>query len=116
MTCDDLCFRLSPHITTPILPRIPFISTPTISSGVFSLSLCFTSPINMPIPEPYIPSAELHHAALKTTFVGVEHPVSTTETRVLQFRGIKYASIPARFRQSKLITSYHPVTDASKYG
>lgn len=56
------------------------------------------------------------HAELKTTFTGVEHPLSSTETRIHQFRGIKYASVPARFRQSKLWTKYSPLTDASKHG
>jgi carboxylesterase type B len=59
---------------------------------------------------------ELYHPALNTTFVGVEHPISTHDSHIHSFRGIKYASVPARFRQSKLFTSYRPVTDASRDG
>ncbi|CCM01185.1 uncharacterized protein FIBRA_03233 [Fibroporia radiculosa] len=56
------------------------------------------------------------HEELATTFTGLVHPASTPETPVHQFRGIKYATIPARFRQSALCTSYPPQTDASHYG
>ncbi|EPQ53622.1 alpha/beta-hydrolase [Gloeophyllum trabeum ATCC 11539] len=58
----------------------------------------------------------VHHKALKTAFTGVEHSASTPEAPVAQFRGIKYASIPARFRQSRLCTSYPTHVDATKYG
>ncbi|TFK49380.1 alpha/beta-hydrolase [Heliocybe sulcata] len=58
----------------------------------------------------------VQHKALKTAFTGVEHSVSSPEAPVAQFRGIKYASIPARFRQSKLCTSYSVQVDATKYG
>jgi hypothetical protein len=58
----------------------------------------------------------VQHPALCTTFVGVEHPLSTDDLPVVQFRGIKYASVPARFRQSKLFASYPALTDASRYG
>ncbi|KAI0945574.1 hypothetical protein AcW1_001765 [Taiwanofungus camphoratus] len=44
------------------------------------------------------------------------HPISTPEAPVHQFRGIKYATIPARFRQSRLYTSYPPQTDATRFG
>ena len=57
-----------------------------------------------------------HHSALRTTFRGVDHTLSTEDAPVVQFRGIQYASVPARFRQSKLVTSYPAVTDASRYG
>lgn len=56
------------------------------------------------------------HEDLKTTFIGVMHPISTPEAPVHQFRGIKYATIPARFRQSRLYTSYPPQTDATRFG
>ncbi|KAH9917293.1 carboxylesterase [Fomitopsis serialis] len=56
------------------------------------------------------------HEDLATTFTGVVHPVSTAEAPVHQYRGIQYASIPARFRQSRLNTIYPLLTDASHYG
>ncbi|KAI0674604.1 carboxylesterase [Trametes maxima] len=56
------------------------------------------------------------HELLKTTFTGIIHPISTPEAAVHQYRGIKYASIPARFRQSKLCTHYPPQTDCSRFG
>ncbi|PBK80557.1 alpha/beta-hydrolase [Armillaria gallica] len=59
---------------------------------------------------------QVHHIPLQTTFHGVVHSISTPEAQVFQYRGIKYASIPARFRQSKLFTSYKSSTDATKYG
>ncbi|KAF8886489.1 Alpha/Beta hydrolase protein [Infundibulicybe gibba] len=62
------------------------------------------------------PLPQLHHASLETTFCGIQHPSSTPDTQIHQYLGIKYASVPARFRQSKLFTSYAPITDASKHG
>lgn len=56
------------------------------------------------------------HDDLDTTFAGVLHPISTPEAPVHQYRGIKYATIPARFRQSRLHTIYPPQTDATHYG
>ncbi|EMD34747.1 hypothetical protein CERSUDRAFT_86177 [Gelatoporia subvermispora B] len=56
------------------------------------------------------------HSALGTTFAGIVHPVSTPDAPVHQYRGIKYASIPARFRQSHLNTTFPPHTDASRFG
>jgi len=41
----------------------------------------------------------LFHEVLHATFNGVLHPLSTDETPVHQYLGVKYASIPARFRQ-----------------
>ncbi|OJA17738.1 hypothetical protein AZE42_08824 [Rhizopogon vesiculosus] len=58
----------------------------------------------------------LHHTVLGTTFKGIEHPISTPHVPIHQFRGIKYASIPARFRQSKLVTSYPSSVDATRHG
>ncbi|KAH6909607.1 EstA protein [Coprinopsis sp. MPI-PUGE-AT-0042] len=57
------------------------------------------------------------HHALNTTFEGIEHPLSTPEAPLHQFLGIKYALIPARFRQSQLCTTY-PSTEtiASQHG
>ncbi|PPQ70233.1 hypothetical protein CVT25_011293 [Psilocybe cyanescens] len=59
---------------------------------------------------------KLHHLGFETTFCGVEHPLSTTDTPIHQYLGIKYATVPARFRQSKLCTSYPPIVDASQHG
>ncbi|RDX46108.1 carboxylesterase [Lentinus brumalis] len=56
------------------------------------------------------------HEDLKTTFTGVVHTVSTPDAAVHQYLGIKYASIPARFRQSRLYTHYPPQTDCSRHG
>ncbi|KAI0634773.1 carboxylesterase [Trametes polyzona] len=56
------------------------------------------------------------HEELKTTFTGIVHPISTPDAPVHQYRGIKYASIPARFRQAKLCTHYPPQTDCSRFG
>ncbi|KAJ7723365.1 Alpha/Beta hydrolase protein [Mycena metata] len=58
----------------------------------------------------------IHHSGLGTTFYGITHAASTPETPIHQYRGIKYASIPARFRQSQLLTTLPPTTDASRYG
>ncbi|KIK70247.1 hypothetical protein GYMLUDRAFT_34733 [Collybiopsis luxurians FD-317 M1] len=59
---------------------------------------------------------EVHHVALETVFRGVEHSLSTLDTPIHQYRGIKYASVPARFRRSTVFSSYPPVVDASRYG
>ncbi|EIN08980.1 alpha/beta-hydrolase [Punctularia strigosozonata HHB-11173 SS5] len=58
----------------------------------------------------------VRHEALDTTFIGVEHTLSTSAAPIHQFRGIKYATIPGRWRQSKLFTTYEPGTNATKYG
>ncbi|KAI6007897.1 Alpha/Beta hydrolase protein [Pisolithus marmoratus] len=58
----------------------------------------------------------LRHVTLQTAFKGIEHPLSTSDVPIYQFRGIKYASVPARFRQSKLCTSYPPIVDSTRYG
>ncbi|KAJ7598572.1 Alpha/Beta hydrolase protein [Mycena floridula] len=63
-----------------------------------------------------IPRSSFHHSSLETTFHGVIHGISSPEVPILQYRGIKYAYIPARFCQSKLFTSYPVETDATKYG
>ncbi|KAK2461023.1 hypothetical protein APHAL10511_006964 [Amanita phalloides] len=62
------------------------------------------------------PIPKLNHAALETTFVGLEHSLSTSDVPVHQYRGIKYASVPGRFRQSRLWSNYPMITDASKHG
>jgi hypothetical protein len=58
----------------------------------------------------------VRHSALRTTFIGINHPLSTIDIPIVQFRGIKYASVPARFRQAKLFASYPATTDATRYG
>ncbi|TDL19571.1 alpha/beta-hydrolase [Rickenella mellea] len=59
---------------------------------------------------------QLHNRDLQTTFTGVQHHLSTPEAEIHQYRGIKFASIPARFRRSTLFTSYATKTDATKHG
>ncbi|KAI0088869.1 carboxylesterase [Irpex rosettiformis] len=56
------------------------------------------------------------HEKLHTTFHGLVHPISTEQAAVHQYLGIKYASVPARFRQSKLFTAFPSVTDATRHG
>lgn len=64
-----------------------------------------TTPVEL---EPFT----LKHDALKTTFRGV-----VTLPEVVQFRGIKYASIPKRFARSEVVTSYGAEeVDATKSG
>ena len=73
----------------------------------------------MPVPDQELrtePFPKLHHLGLETTFCGIEHYLSSTTTPIHQFLGIKYATIPARFRQSHLCTSYPDITDASHHG
>lgn len=66
--------------------------------------------------EQSLPHPKLYHAILRTTFCGLSHPASTPDLRIHQYLGIKYASIPARFRQSKLFHTYPQITHASKHG
>ncbi|GJJ10658.1 hypothetical protein Clacol_004885 [Clathrus columnatus] len=53
---------------------------------------------------------------LNTTFVGIKHNVYSPEFPIHQFRGIKYATVPGRFRRSQLCTVYPRVTDAKLNG
>ncbi|KAF7325833.1 hypothetical protein MKEN_00434000 [Mycena kentingensis (nom. inval.)] len=64
-----------------------------------------------PLSEPIV-----NHPALQTAFYGIRHAASTPDAPMHQFRGIKYASIPARFRQSRLHTDLPPRVDCSQYG
>ncbi|KAJ7698649.1 carboxylesterase [Mycena rosella] len=68
------------------------------------------------MPAPCDTQPALLHRGLGTTFYGIQHAASTPETPIHQYRGIKYASIPARFRQSHLLTTLPPKTEASHYG
>ncbi|KAH8671820.1 Carboxylesterase family-domain-containing protein [Tricladium varicosporioides] len=59
----------------------------------------------------------VEHYRLNTTFTGVHHNISTAEQEIWQFRGIKYANIPGRFRQSTLNSIFPSVgVDATRYG
>lgn len=62
------------------------------------------------------PPVELLHPTLHTSFVGVQHYVSAPSAQVHQFRGIKYADVPLRFRRSVLFDKYQATTDATKFG
>jgi hypothetical protein len=61
-------------------------------------------------------TVSLEHAPLHTTFTGLVHPLSVPDAPVAQFRGVRYASIPARFHQSALISSYPEKVDATAHG
>lgn len=64
----------------------------------------------------------LGHETLKTEFVGVRHKCSDGDEAapspavVHQFRGIKYASVPMRFRTSVLYEAFARRTDATRNG
>ncbi|KAG6896554.1 hypothetical protein C0992_007501 [Termitomyces sp. T32_za158] len=59
---------------------------------------------------------QVYHVLLNATFHGVDHPLSTPDVPIHQYLGIKYASVPARFRPSKLWKTYSPIVDASHPG
>jgi len=61
-------------------------------------------------------SPSVHCPSLSTTFVGIQHSLSGPECQIHQYRGIKYASIPGRFRRSQLHTLYSRITDAKTHG
>jgi hypothetical protein len=56
------------------------------------------------------------HEKLKTTFHGIRHSESLPIREIWQFRGIKYANIPARFKQATLNESFAEFVDATRYG
>ncbi|KAH8101803.1 Alpha/Beta hydrolase protein [Cristinia sonorae] len=62
------------------------------------------------------PIVAVHHTTLNTTFHGLTHHLSTPESPISQFLGVKYADVPARFRQSRLHSSYPAVVDATHHG
>jgi hypothetical protein len=62
------------------------------------------------------PQMTLYHPKLNTTFRGTLHPNSAEGAPVVQYRGIKFASIPERWRQSRLFEDYPATYDATKYG
>lgn len=88
-------------------------STRQIDDCDYFLSL---PPAMVALISPSMANPSVFHKALGTTFTGVEHPVSTPKLCIHHFRGIKYATIPDRFRQSRLFASFAPHTDATKYG
>ncbi|PMD40957.1 alpha/beta-hydrolase [Hyaloscypha variabilis F] len=59
----------------------------------------------------------IDHPKLSTSFRGIRHSISSPEQQVWQFRGIKYANVPARFSQSTLNETFPtPIYDAITYG
>lgn len=70
----------------------------------------------MPVLQKQRQIPKIYHIPLETTFCGIEHLLSSPEALIHQFLGVKYASVPARCRQSKLFRSYPPIVDASKHG
>jgi len=58
---------------------------------------------------------QIHQDSLKTTFTGTSQ--SDNGTTVHSFRGIQYATIPARFERSQPIQKFNePAIDATRYG
>ncbi|KLO16112.1 alpha/beta-hydrolase [Schizopora paradoxa] len=62
------------------------------------------------------PTIEITHPTLHTKFVGVQHPASVRNATVHQYRGIKYATVPKRFRRSVLLQEYPEKTLATRHG
>ena len=62
------------------------------------------------------PTVEITHPTLHTKFVGVQHPASVRNATVHQYRGIKYATVPKRFRRSVLLQEYPEETLATRHG
>ena len=56
------------------------------------------------------------HSLLKTTFHGIHHEKSYSDARVTQYRGVKFASILARWRRAQLFEAYKNHYDATKHG
>jgi hypothetical protein len=96
-----------PRLTQPLPP------TPTMS-----VNISVTSPTPTSETRPASPGSRprMQHHRLKSTFVGVEHALSTFKAPIAQYRGIPYAICPARFRRSKLIDSYPAEVDATRFG
>jgi carboxylesterase type B len=60
-------------------------------------------------------TAQVHHHILNAVFKGVERKIG--ETAIHQFRGIKYANVPARFDRSEPVDDLNgAVVDATQYG
>lgn len=56
------------------------------------------------------------HERLETTFHGIRHSESSPGREIWQFRGIKYADIPGRFKQATLNETFPEFVDATRYG
>ena len=101
-----------PILTLFLIPFVELI--PSLVFSVGGLVLC-----SMPIVQHHNlsqPYPKLHHTVLDTTFCGINHLASAPHASIHQYLGIKYASIPARFRQSKLFSTYPAITLAFKHG
>ncbi|OJK04346.1 hypothetical protein ASPACDRAFT_20809 [Aspergillus aculeatus ATCC 16872] len=60
-------------------------------------------------------SPQIHHASLQATFNGIEREIDGLP--IHEFRGIKYADIPARFEQAQPLESFDgAAVDATRYG
>ncbi|PYI11536.1 catalytic protein [Aspergillus sclerotiicarbonarius CBS 121057] len=60
-------------------------------------------------------SPQVQHPGLQATFNGIER--ETESVKVHEFRGIKYASVPARFERAHPVLGFaDTVVDASRYG
>ncbi|PVH79021.1 alpha/beta-hydrolase [Cadophora sp. DSE1049] len=62
------------------------------------------------------PMPIIKHSGLNSIFTGIRHRISSSENEVWQFRGIKFANVPGRFRQSAFNTAFEKETDATRYG
>ncbi|RDW77850.1 hypothetical protein BP5796_05702 [Coleophoma crateriformis] len=58
----------------------------------------------------------LLHRQLSTTFKGVKHPFSSSDFPIAQFRGIKYGTISARFKQASLFDRYPEYSNTTAHG
>lgn len=57
----------------------------------------------------------VQHQGLRATFTGIER--GSEGVTVNEFRGIKYASVPARFERAQPVDDFgDAVVDASQYG
>ena len=60
-------------------------------------------------------SPQVQHQGLHATFTGIEREAEGV--KVDEFRGIKYASVPARFERAQPVDGFaDAVIDASRYG
>ncbi|PYH96640.1 carboxylesterase [Aspergillus ellipticus CBS 707.79] len=62
-----------------------------------------------------MPSPQVQHQGLRATFTGIQRTVEAID--VHEFRGIKYASVPARFERAQPVDGFaDAVVDATTYG
>lgn len=92
------------------------LGSTAFTNNISSLSRIFPFIPHPPLVNTNMSSPKLYHTALKSTFCGIEPALSTPDAQIHQYFGIQYATVPARFRQSKLRTSYPPITDATAHG